>query len=251
MKVLIIEDENLAAERLAKMIKEIQEDAIILPVLVSINSAVDWLRSNPSPDVILLDIHLADGLSFEIFRQVEVTAPVIFTTAYDEHALEAFQVNSIDYLLKPIRKDDLSRAFTKLKRLTSLGSSQLESLIRQLGSQAKDYRKRLVIRYGDTIKMIDMKEVAYFYTQDKINYLCTHKDLRYPIDHNLDELEQMTDPGEFFRINRQFIINIQAIDKMIAWTKSRVKVILRPPTNEDTIVSTERSPHFKEWLNGQ
>lgn len=250
MNVLIIEDETLAAERLGKMVKEIEPATVIPAVLVSITSAVEWLKANPAPDLILLDIHLADGLSFEIFRLVEVASPVIFTTAYDEHALEAFRVNSIDYLLKPVKKEELARAFSKLKHISAINTEKLELMMQKVNAAPKEYRRRIVIRYGDTIKMIEMKDVAYFYTKDKINYLCTHADLRYPIDHNLDELEQLTDPREFFRINRQFIINIHAIEKMIAWAKSRVKIVLRPPTSEDTIVSTERSPHFKEWLNG-
>lgn len=251
MKILVIEDEKIASDRLIKMILEVEPNAQILATLVSIKSAVDWLMKNPAPDVIMMDVHLADGPSFEIFSAVKVTSPVIFTTAYDQHALDAFKVNSIDYLLKPIKMEELTRAFEKLRALTGSNSRKLELLLEQLGGgQSKEYQKRMVIRYGDTIKMVDIGEVAYFYTEDKINYLCTSANLRYPIDFNLDELEHMLDPTLFFRINRQFIININAIDKMLAWSKSRVKVILKPTTTEDTIVSTERSPNFKDWLTG-
>ncbi len=252
MKVLIIEDELLAAERLVKMIKEVLPDAEILDMLVSIKSTVEWLNTHAAPDVIMMDIHLADGPSFEIFNKTRVTSPVIFTTAYDQHALEAFKVNSIDYLLKPIKKEELTKAFEKLKMLSEINMKRLESLMSALSGKGgpKEYQKRIVIRYGDTIKMVEVGEVAYFYTEDKINYLCTTGNLRYPIDYNLDELENLLNPDEFFRINRQFIINIRSIEKMLAWSKSRVKVILKPATTEDTIVSTERSPYFKDWLTG-
>jgi DNA-binding LytR/AlgR family response regulator len=254
MKILVIEDEKLASDRLIKMIKEVEPSAEILDTLVSIRSSVEWLKTHDAPDVIMMDIHLADGPSFEIFAAVQVTSPVIFTTAYDEHALDAFKVNSIDYLLKPIKKEEIERAFEKLRKLSGMHLKQLETFMKQFSGQtkstSKDYQKRIVIRYGDTIKMVEVSEVAYFYTEDKINYLCTAANIRYPIDYNLDELETMLDPEQFFRINRQFIINITSIDKMLAWSKSRVKVVLKPPTTEDTIVSTERSPNFKDWLTG-
>lgn len=250
MKILIIEDEKPAADRLIKMIQEIDPTAELLGTLVSIKSSVEWFLKNKAPDLVMMDINLSDGQSFEIFSMVKVDAPVIFITAYDEHALQAFKVNSIDYLLKPVKPEELRKAFEKLKSLSLLNLKQMEMMLTQIGGRNKEYQRRMVIRFGDTIKMVEINDVAYFYTEDKINYLCTSGNLRYPIDHNLDELESLLDPAQFFRINRQFIINITAIDKMLAWSKSRVKVLLKPITNEDTIVSTERSPHFKEWLTG-
>ena len=250
MKVLIIEDEKLASDRLTKMILELEPTAEIVGTLVSVKSSVEWLKTHTAPNVILMDINLADGQSFEIFSMVELKTPVIFTTAYDEHALNAFKVSSIDYLLKPIKMDELKRAFDKLHSFNEENSKQMESLLKKFALHSREFQKRIVIRYGDTIKMVEVSDVAYFYTEEKINYLYTHADLRYPIDHNLDELEHMLDPSVFFRINRQFIVNIYAIDKMLAWSKSRVKVVLRPPSKEDAIVSTERSPNFKGWLIG-
>lgn len=250
MKVLIVEDEKIAAERLKKMILELYPASEIVGMPVSVKSTVEWIRSHPAPDVILMDINLADGQSFEIFSHVDVRTPIVFTTAYDEHALKAFKVSSIDYLLKPIKLEELKRAFSKLHSFNEENTRQIESMLKKFSFQSRDYQKRIVIRYGDTIKMVEVNDVAYFYTEDKINYLCTRDNLRYPVDYNLDELDNMLDPSEFFRINRQFIVNIHAIDKMLAWSKSRVKVILRPPSKEDTIVSTERSPHFKTWLIG-
>ena len=252
MRILIIEDETPAADRLKKMIQEFESGAEITSNLVSIASAVKWLKENPTPDLIFMDIHLSDGDSFQIFNEIEVPAPVVFVTAYDQYALEAFKVNSIDYLLKPVKKDDLQRALDKFKRRDISNMQQMMELLKQMNvnPSKKETQKRIVIRYGDTIKMVDIMDVAYFYTEDKINYLCTKDNLRYPIDQNLDELESIVDGAIFFRINRQFIINIHAIDKMLAWSKSRVKVILKPATDQETIVSTERSPHFKEWLTG-
>jgi two-component system LytT family response regulator len=250
MKVLLIEDEVPAAERLRKLLLEIEPSAEILGIIVSVKTAVKWLNENPMPDLVLMDIHLSDGDSFEIFRQTEVKAPVIFITAYDQHALEAFKVNSIGYILKPLKKDELQAAIGKYKELSGLRNDQVKALLDHLTPVRKDLQKRIIIRYGDTIKMVDIKDVAYFYTEDKITYLCTKDNLRYPIDDNLDEIEKIADPALFFRINRQYIINIAAIDKMLAWSKSRVKVILKPASAEETIVSTERSPNFKEWLTG-
>ncbi len=252
MRILIIEDETPAADRLKKMILDLEPNGEIINNLVSIASSVTWLKENPAPDLIFMDIHLSDGDSFQIFNELEVTSPVVFVTAYDQYALEAFKVNSIDYLLKPVKKEDLARAIEKYKQRTGSNMQQMMDLLKQMNivPSKKEIQKRIVIRYGDTIKMVEISDVAYFYTEDKINFLCTKGNLRYPIDQNLDELESIVDDTIFFRINRQYIININAIDKMLAWSKSRVKVILKPVCDQETIVSTERSPHFKEWLTG-
>ena len=252
MRILIIEDETPAADRLKKMILDFEPTAEITSNLVSIASSVKWLKENPAPDLIFMDIHLSDGDSFQIFNEQEVTSPVVFVTAYDQYALEAFKVNSIDYLLKPVKKEDLLRALEKFKQRGASNMQQMMDLLKQMNitPSKKETQKRIVIRYGDTIKMVEIAEVAYFYTEDKINFLCTKDNVRYPIDQNLDELESMVDGDVFFRINRQYIININAIDKMLAWSKSRVKVILKPTCENETIVSTERSPNFKEWLTG-
>jgi DNA-binding LytR/AlgR family response regulator len=254
MNVLIIEDEEPAAGRLKKLLKEIDSTIRILDVIVSIRSAVEWFKKNSMPDLILLDIHLADGESFDIFHKADITAPVIFITAYDEFAIRAFKVNSIDYLLKPIRKEDLETALKKFHSLHSgkeKSVSDFSRLLDTLKESKPDYKKRFVIRYGDHIKTVDTRDVAYFYTEEKINFLKTNDDKTYPVDFNLDKLETMLDPLVFFRINRQFIISIHAIDQMFAFSKSRVKVKLKPATEEDTIVSTERSSEFKEWLSGE
>lgn len=253
MNVLIIEDEEPAAGRLKKMLVEIDPAIRVLDVIVSVKSAVDWLLQHTMPDLILLDIHLADGQSFEIFNGVDVTAPVIFITAYDEYAIQAFKVNSIDYLLKPIKKEEMQVALKKFHKLHTVKSKSVNDfskLLETLKEPKSDFKKRFIIRYGDHIKAVDIKEVAYFFTEEKINFLRTNDNKTYPVDFNLDKLETMLDPAIFFRINRQFIIGVHAIEEMFAFSKSRVKVKLNPATDEDTIVSTERSSAFKEWLGG-
>jgi len=253
MNVLIIEDEEPAAGRLKKLLEEIEPGIRILDVIVSIQSAVQWIQENAKPDLILLDINLADGQSFEIFNRVEVTAPVIFITAFDEYAIRAFKVNSIDYLLKPIRKEDLEAALAKFHKFhfsKSTPAHDFDKLLETLKGPNTEFKKRFIIRYGDHIKAIETKDIAYFFTEEKINFLRTNDNKTYPVDFNLDKLETMLDPLIFFRINRQFIIGIHAIDQMFAFSKSRVKVKLNPVTEADTIVSTERSSSFKEWLGG-
>jgi two-component system response regulator LytT len=255
VKILIIEDENAAARRLEKLIGEIAPEASILDRLDSVEAAVPWLKNNPQPDLIMLDIHLADGSSFEIFQHVDVTAPIIFTTAFDEHALQAFKENTVDYLLKPIKVNELQAAIEKYKRLYQQITSPdykilSETLLKQGGSS--NYIRRMLIRFSNSFKLIDMKDVAYFYTKDKITFLVSRSSgKRYPADYPLDKLEGIIDPEVFFRINRQFIINVAAIKEMHPYSKSRVKIDLDPPVELETVVSTERSAEFKRWLVGE
>ncbi|HNP48053.1 MAG TPA: LytTR family DNA-binding domain-containing protein [Bacteroidia bacterium] len=255
MKILIIEDEEPAAQRLKKILDELEPGAELLGNLVSVRSAVEWLKNNPAPDLILLDIHLADGSSFEIFKMTEVKTPVIFITAYDEYAIQAFKVTSVDYLLKPIKKEELNEALQKFKSIYGKGKQpatpDFEKLLETLRQPQAEYKKRFLIRFGEHIKAVDAENVAYFYTEEKINFLRTLDNHTYHVDYNLDKLEEILDPTRFFRINRQFIISIDSIDQMFSFSKSRVKINLKPPINLDTIVSTERSPLFKEWLAGK
>lgn len=253
MKILIIEDENAAARRLEKLIGEIDPEIRIIDRLDSVETAVVWLQANPQPDLILLDIHLADGSSFEIFQHVKVTAPIIFTTAYDEYALQAFKENTVDYLLKPIKTAELSAAIDKYKRLYQSAPADYKSLADLLMKQGGgNYLRRMLIRFSNSFKLVDMSDVAYFYTKDKITFLVVKSTgKRFPADYPLDKLESMLDPTSFFRINRQFIINVSAIKEMHPYSKSRVKVDLEPATDLETVVSTERSSEFKKWLVGE
>jgi two-component system LytT family response regulator len=255
MNILIIEDENAAARRLQKLISELEPTARILDHLDSVEATVLWLQANPQPDLILLDIHLADGSSFEIFQHVQVTCPVIFTTAYNEYALQAFRVNAVDYLLKPIKTNELSAAIEKYKRLfvTPAASPDYTALLDTLRQQGgTTYLRRMLIRFGTSIKLVEMSDAAYFYTKDKITFVVTRSTgKRFPVDYPLDKLEGMLDPAMFFRINRQFIISVAAIKEMHPYSKSRVKIDLDPPTELETVVSTERSAEFKKWLVGE
>ncbi len=249
MKVIIIEDESAAARRLAKLIQETDPGIEILGQLDSIESALLWFEQHPMPDLIFMDIHLADGSSFEIFNHVKIEKPVIFTTAYDQYALQAFKVNAIDYLLKPMKKTELEHAIEKYRRLNK--PPGLDYQVLATAMQHDEYNRRFLIRFGQSIKVVEFRDAAYFYTEDKITFIITKEGKRYPLEHSLEKLEEMADPRTFFRINRQFIINIESIREMYAYSKSRVKLLLDPPTSKETVVSTVRSPVFKQWLTGE
>ena len=253
INILIIEDEEPAANRLKKMLTELLPEANVLDNIVGVKSAITWFKQNSLPDLIFSDIQLSDGLSFEIFKNVEIQCPVIFITAYDQYAIDAFKVNSIDYLLKPIKKDDLQTAINKFKKLNRSEPSSLDinKLLEVFNQPKTNYKTRFIVRYGEHIKTIKIEDTAYFYTEDKINFITTKEGRRYTIDYNLDALESMLDPKTFFRINRQFIISIHAISEMFSYSKSRVLVKLNPPTKHETIVSTERSGGFKLWLGDE
>lgn len=254
MTILIIEDEEPAYKRLQKMLKELEPDHTLLDQIVSVSSAIKWFKANEAPDLIISDIQLSDGISFEIFKQVDIKCPVIFTTAYDQYAIEAFKVNSIDYLLKPVKKEELAKAVTKFKGLTPAVSApalDINKLLQSLQPAGTDYKKRFVVRYGEHIKTIDIEDVVYFYTEDKATFLCTKDARRFVVDFNLDTLDSILDPKIFFRINRQYIISIHSIAEMFAYSKSRVLIKLNPPSKHETIVSTERSADFKHWLGDE
>ena len=250
MKILLIEDEQAAVRRLQKLLVEIDPRNEVIGAISSIESAVEWLMSHPAPDVILMDIHLADGSSFDIFDKVTVTAPVIFATAFDEYALKAFKVNAIDYLLKPIKKVDLEQALLRISKGVAKDNLGDEFIQKLANAGLVKKNKRILVKMGQAIKLIELENVAYFYSRDKISFAVLPGKMRYPLDQSLDQLEQMVDPVHFFRINRQFIVKMESIDEMIAYSKSRVKLKLNPPTEEDAIVSKERSPEFKKWLLG-
>lgn len=253
MRILIIEDEAAAARRLQKMLLELDSSIEIIAHLESIEAAVEWFREDhPAPDLAFMDIHLADGSCFEIFAQTEVHCPVVFATAYDQYAIQAFKVNVIDYLLKPIKKEELSTALEKFRRVHGHTKPDLDytKVAEAILKKSINEKRRIVVRFGQTIKVVEYEEVAYFYTQDKITFLVTRAGKRYPVDFSIDRLEEICDPALFFRINRQFIVNINGIREMHAYSKSRVKIELLPPTDQDTIVSTERSSKFKKWLEG-
>ena len=254
MKILIFEDEPLAAARMKRLVEELQPDVEVLACLSSVQAGFDWFDQNDVPDLLLLDIHLADGSSFELFEQIDTEIPVIFTTAYDQYAIEAFRVNSIDYLLKPIRVEALNQALEKFLKRQPNGTTapqDLQGLIHSLQRLTPSYQKRLVIKYGPHIKAIEIQDIAYFYIESKVTLLRTFEGKSYAADQNLDQLEQILDPEVFFRVNRQMIVHIRGIEQMYAYSKSRVKIDLTPPLDQEVIVSADRSPHFKRWLAGK
>lgn len=250
MKVLIIEDESIAAKRLEEMLMEIEVECEVLAKIGSVNESVKWLSSHEA-DLIFLDIQLSDGLSFSIFEQVRITTPIIFTTAYDQYAIKAFQLNSIAYLLKPIRKRELEESLQKYNTMRKAFSVDVDKLMAAFSDQAKVYKERFLIRIGDMLKKVTADEVAYIFAEDKSVYLVTFDDKKLPVDYSLDALEKELDPDKFFRVHRGLIVNIESIENMMAWTRSRVKLELQPRTGKkiDTIVSTSRSGDFKEWMN--
>lgn len=252
MNIVIIEDEVIAAERLLSSIKKIEENVHLLAQPDSVKSSIAFLESNKEKiDLMFLDIQLADGLSFEIFDKVSVSCPVIFTTAYDQYAIKAFKLTSIDYLLKPIKKEELKDAIHKYKLYFEKPMDINSKILAVQDVISKSLQKRIVVKYGHTIKAIEISDVAYFYTRQKVTFMTMKNGEILPIDENLDELEKILNPKEFFRINRQCIVCFGSIENMYTYTKSRVKLILKPIIEEEIIVSTERSSDFKSWLLGK
>ena len=249
MKVLIIEDEYAAARRIKKLVKEVEPEAEIVDHLDTVEAAVNWFKSDREADLVLMDIQLADGPCFEIFENTEVDIPIIFTTAYDEYAFQAFKVSAVDYLLKPIKRKELEKAIDKHRQLEQGKTYKAEyQEIKKLLQPEKP--RRFMIKIGNQIRLISLEEAAYFYTENKMTYLTTWKGKKHPIDLSLDKVEEMSNPDEFFRINRQFLIHIEAIQGMQIYSKSRFKVDLSPETSLEAIVSAERSPRFRKWVSG-
>jgi DNA-binding LytR/AlgR family response regulator len=252
VNILIIEDEPQAADRLGKLVKQIKSEAIIAEKIDSIKRSVEWLKSNPQPDLIFMDIQLADGLSFEIFERVEVTSPVVFTTAYNEYALKAFKVNSIDYLLKPVDEDELLASFKKWERLSNAPvatSKMMESINYAMQMLTKKHKERFVIKVGEHLKSIEVAEILFFFSLEKATLAQTKDGRKYILDFTMDQLEGLVDPSRFFRINRKYFVSASAIQDMISYTNSRLKLVLSTSDDEDVIVARERVQEFKEWLD--
>ncbi|GAA4309870.1 LytTR family DNA-binding domain-containing protein [Mucilaginibacter gynuensis] len=255
MKILLIEDEALAAKRLSTLIGNYDPDIVILSTIDSVEDAVIWLNNNPPPDLIFMDIMLADGQSFEIFEQSEVKTPVIFTTAFDEFAIKAFKVNSIDYLLKPVEPHLLEMAMKKYKSLMPQPENFRAIMESLLIGTARDkpnepfYKNRFLVKQGDKFIPIAIKDVAYFSFEDKLSFLNTFSNKRYMLDHTLDELDKMLDPELFFRLNRQHIACFAAIKTVHNYFHGKLKVYVSPEVAAGIIVSKSRANLFKQWLN--
>jgi DNA-binding LytR/AlgR family response regulator len=250
MRIIIIEDEKFAANHLEKMVLKNNPSIKVLAKLESVEEAVDWFRKNEEPDLIFLDIHLEDDLSFAIFDKVKVKAPIIFTTAYDEYAIRAFRLKSIDYLLKPIMQEDLDRSIIKYKdwNLTHQPEVDVEALYQLISMRIPQYRDRFSVTVGLKIKSVETGDIAYFYSLEGITFLVTHNNHEYTIDHSLDNLNELVNPKDFFRINRQFLVGNKAIRNIHLYPKSRLKLELEPAFPKEVFVSQEKNVKFKEWM---
>jgi two-component system LytT family response regulator len=260
MRIVIVEDEELAAEGLITQLKRVEPTAEVLVVLDSVKSALKWFAENPAPELAFFDIQLADGISFEIFERVSITCPVIFTTAYDAYALRAFQVNSIDYLLKPVDAAALKRAFEKLRLLAGAGeragarpapaAAPSLDLIRQLISRTTPkYKTRFMVKVGERLSAFTTDDIDCFWGENKVVWMRLKTGRKYMVDYTLEELEDMLDPEHFYRLNRKYLVTFGAIKEVIAYSNSRLKVILRDsPDPEDILVSREKAEDFRIWL---
>lgn len=249
MKVLIFEDETLAADKIEATLMELQPDWQVVSRIKSISSAVEWLESNPHPDLIISDIRLLDGLCFEIFAKVKVEKPVIFTTAYDQYAIRAFEVNSIDYLLKPVQKEKLQAALAKLQLSKDSSLPDYNEVLNFIKSNKTSYKSRFMVRLGQRIIAITSEKIGYFYSESKLTYIVTLDGKKFPIDQPLDELIDLLDPKRFFRANRQFIVAFDSIAEIHPYFKGRIKIMLQPKSEEEVVISSDRTPEFKKWID--
>lgn len=248
MKCLVIEDEKVAAEKLIGLIKKYDPSIDILEIIQSVEDSVQWLNAHQAPDLIFMDIQLSDGLSFEIFEQTLVKTPVIFTTAYDEYALKAFKVNSIDYLLKPIDLGELKNAIDKFKENNSVKEIPAQVFESIMQSLTNKYKNKFVIKVGEHIKVFTTGDIQCFYSMEKYSFLQNNAGHDYAIDYSLDQLEDLLDPSMFFRINRSFIVSSSSISDIISYSNSRLKVKLHSNKSDDLIVSREKVQDFRKWL---
>jgi DNA-binding LytR/AlgR family response regulator len=248
MNIIILEDETRAANHLERLILRVAPEMKVVAKLESVRDAVPFLKAHPDITLIFSDVQLADGLSFEIFGQVIIKCPIIFTTAYDHYAIEAFKTNGIDYLLKPVEEERLKKAIEKIKLFTP--SLALEKLL-LLGNSvsAKTYKTRFMVKVGDKIKSIPIDEILTFYSLEKATYIHTSANRDYCIDYSIDQLEMVLDPGVCFRINRKYIVSIRACTNILAWTNSRLRLKIEGIGDDDIIVARERVQDFKEWLD--
>lgn len=251
MKIVIIEDEQLAANHLEKMIHKFDPGIDVLAKLESVESAIAWFRKNPEPDLIFLDIHLDDGLSFSIFEKVKIKSPIIFTTAFDEYAIKAFKLKSIDYLLKPIIQEELNVSIEKYMEWNSASNPAIDinALYEIISGKKGNFKERFSVMVGQKIKTFGIEEVAYFYSEESMSFMVLNNNAEYPLDESLDKLYAQLNPREFFRINRQFIIGLKSIRNVHVFPKSRLKVELNPQSKREVFVSLDKVTRFKDWLN--
>lgn len=253
MKVLIIEDEAPAYRRLSTMLNKNHPHLTIIEVLDSISDTLKWLRNHNSPDLIFSDIQLADGLSFEIYKKIQVNCPIIFTTAYDEYMLDAFRTNGIDYLLKPIEEESLNRSiekFERLKKSESEPNNEVGKLMQLLETRAYKYKTRFLVKLGTKLIPVQAEHIAYFQSSQGSTDMILNNGKRLVIDQTLDELQNVMNPVHFFRLNRQYLAQIGSIESIHQYFKGKLKVVLQPAATDDVIISREKSRSFKNWIDG-
>lgn len=255
LKVLIIEDEIPAQRLLKETLQELKFETEVVDCLNSIKSAVEWFQNNSHPEIVLLDIQLSDGLSFEIFKQVNIESMIIFTTAYDEYAIQAFKVNSLDYLLKPIEKDELQAAFEKYhqynkqfiqEKNSSINFSELASLIK---NEKPEYRKRFLIHSNESFFHLSVEEIALLYSMQGITFAVTFEKREYPVNFSLESLKEQLNPEKFFKVNRQIIINIEVIKRVHSFFNGKLKLETQPSHSEDIVIGKDKAAAFKRWLD--
>lgn len=253
MKVLIIEDEALAQERLQYLIKQCDSTVEVLGCLDSIEESVLWLQQNPSPDLLIMDIHLSDGLSFEIFKRMEIKQPVIFTTAFDQYAIEAFATFSIDYILKPISSDSLCRALNKYKNISAQFSNpDYKTMVEVASNQSEQqYKTRFLARIGQRLFFVDVKDISFFFTDNKVLFVVDKKGGKYILNTTIERLELQLHPKDFFRINRKIIVRADAVQQIKPYLNSRLQLnVIAEHNSSEMIISRERVNEFKNWAEG-
>ena len=250
MKVLIVEDEPQAAKRIEMLVRELHPEVTFLATIDTVKNAVDWIRGNPPPDLIFMDIQLADGVSFTIFDQCAVSSPVIFTTAYDAYALKAFKVNSIDYILKPVDKQEVETALNKFHRLGGVKSAlALDNIALAIQMLSKKYKTRFIVKVGEHLRSVEVSDIMFFTSLEKATFCYTTEGRKHILDFTLDQLESLLDPAVFFRINRKYIVSVEAIRDMVSYTNSRLKLVIRNADDTDIVVARERVQEFRNWLD--
>ncbi len=249
MKILIIEDEKPAASRLEKLLKPHFPEAKFPENLDTVSKSVRWFAENAAPDLIFCDIQLADGISFEIFEKVKVASPVIFTTAFDQYAIRAFQVNAIDYLLKPIDPADLARAVDKFKSSQVRPLLDLELLKGLLQPEKKSFKNRFLVRFGEKIQSVSTEDIAFFFSEERVTFLQTFSGKKFVLDSTLEQVESQVDPAVFFRLNRKYLCRVDAVDEVLTYSNSRLKVKLKNCPDRDILISREKVGEFKDWLD--
>jgi len=250
MNVLIFEDEKHTAVRLSNLLKEADNSIDIIGIIGSVKAGISWLKENELPDLIFQDIILSDGNCFDIFNAVELNVPIIFTTAFSEYALQSFQVNSIDYLLKPYDIEDIKKALLKLKKFERAFHPPDKKLLEEiLNRTATTPKKRFLIKTGDNYKTINSSDIAFLESEEGVTFATLFNKQKYIVDYSIADLSQQMDASSFFQINRKIIVNIESVKKITSWFNSRLKIKLDPPANEDIVVSRDRVKGFKQWLD--